>query len=186
MTDLNEVLGQDGVATMIRSWMAWSATNIMFGPDGKLLLGVRSNAEPRAIPEAGDVALVGGFNTVIDGPAMFRDVADAHAKVQLGIVLTPEQCTGFLPCEYEMADMDGPLKTPQGVLNIKRVAFDRIVVLTEEQVAAIVPTGKLRDVVWATREEFEAMVEAGTLSSRIRSSMCSTHSILSSTTIWTT
>ena len=125
MVDINELLGTEEVAKMIRSWLAWSATNIIFGPDGRLLLGVRSNAEQRAIPEPGDLALVGGFNTVLDGPAMWADVANAHAKAQLGIDLTPEQCSPFLPCEYDMAEITEPLKTPQGELVIKRVAFDR-------------------------------------------------------------
>ena len=164
MTDLTQIMEQDELDGMLKSWLAWSATNIMFFPDGDLLLGVRSNAEVRSIPEPGDLALIGGFNTVVAGPAMFRDAADAHAKAQLGIVLTPDQCSGFLPCEYEMADISEPLKTPQGALNIKRVEFDRIVVLTDEQVTALKPQGKLRDYLKVSREEFNNMVDGGDIS----------------------
>jgi hypothetical protein len=151
---LTDIYPPDQINQRIRSWLIWSATNIVIGPDGRLLLIVRSNAEERAIPEPGDLALVGGFNTVVNGPTMFGAVADAHLKAILGLTVQQEQCSDFLPCEYDMENTDGPLNTPFGVLDIKRVAFDRIVLLDEGDVARITPQGKARDIVWMTETEF--------------------------------
>lgn len=130
--DLNKIFGEAEVAEMTKSWMAFSATNIIFC-EGNLILGVRNNAVERSIPEAGDFALIGGFNTVVTGPAMFEEIANAHVEDQLGIELEPSQCSDFLQCEYNMLEITKPLKTPNGEIPIKRAAFDRIVHITEQQ-----------------------------------------------------
>lgn len=161
--DLTKIMPSEELEAMHRSWEAWSATNIMFTPDGKLVLGLRT-VKPESIPEPGDYALVGGFNTLVAPPAMRRDVADAHAKDQLNIDLVPGQSSTFLPCEYEMSEIKDPLKTSNGPIHIKRTAFDRITLLTKEQVESLQPQGKLKGVECVTEQQFERLVESGKLS----------------------
>lgn len=157
MTDLTHTLGADGLEKMTRTWLAFSATNIVFNSEGNLILGLRK-APAEAIPEPGDYVLIGGFNTDVPGPAMFSDVADWHARAQLGLTLTPEQCSDFLMCEYDMKSITAPLNPPYGKMPIKRVAFDRFVVLTKKQEAAMVPGGKIKATRVITEEEFTEMV----------------------------
>lgn len=164
--NLNEAMTADELNTMTRSWLAWSATNIVFarfvgGP--KLLLGLRA-VPAQSIPEPGDYALVGGFNTILPSPAMFADVANAHLKAQLGLEVSADQCGDFMPCEYPMEEISAPLKTPNGALPIKRVAFDRLVLLEAAQVAAATPMGKLKAIEWVDGVQFETLVGTGKLS----------------------
>ena len=158
---LEIIYSPEEIQAMTRSWLAFSATNIVFREDDngtiQLLLGDR--AKPAmSIPEDGRWCLIGGFNT-FDGLTMWADVADAHLAAQLGITVEPHQCSGFLPCEYDMAKITAPLNTPFGQLPIKRVAFDRIVLLTPAQAAALKPQGKLGDVRWVTLAEFQTLAE---------------------------
>lgn len=162
----NATLTSEDIQAAAQSWLAWSATNICFSEvDGqvKLLLGVRG--QPAAsIPEPGQYCLIGGFNTVVPGPAMFEDVADAHLKAQLGLLPGQFLASGFLPCEYHMREITESLKTAVGPLHIKRVAFDRVVWVGEDEIETIKPQGKLSDVRWVTKEEFDALVNTGQLS----------------------
>ncbi|PIZ31500.1 MAG: hypothetical protein COY40_01835 [Alphaproteobacteria bacterium CG_4_10_14_0_8_um_filter_53_9] len=176
-TPLSDHYTADEIGNLLRSWLAFSATNIMFDVTGKvprLLLGLRK-APAASIPEPGAYSLgAAGFNTVVPGPAMLEDVANAHAKAQLGIELNADQCSPFLPCEYTMADISDPLNTLFGPLNIKRVAFDRIVFLDDNQMAALqqlkddnlhFPEGsKLKAIQFMTWEEFRNLEGTGTLS----------------------
>ena len=163
-TDLTQLMEQGELDAMLRSWAAYSATNIVFGPDGRLLLGVLSKSASRTIPEPGDLVLIGGFNTLLPGNSSFAEVATAHAMAQLGIVLMSGQCSDFLPCEFPMAEITAPLMTPYGPMFIKRIAFERVVVLNGTQVSSLQPQGKLRDVVWLTSSEFEDMIRKSGIS----------------------
>ncbi len=102
-----------------------------------LILGVRRKA-PESIPETGDLSLIGGFNSfseeVLPTPTMLNDLADRHLQAQLGVTPRSEQCSEFLPCEYNMDDITDPLRTPNGDILIKRVAFERIVKLDRAQI----------------------------------------------------
>lgn len=166
-THLTDVYTADELNQLIRSWLAYSATNIIFAEiDGKveLLLGIRTNPA-ESIPEPGDHCLIGGFNhQIYPSPSMLADVADGHAVGQLGIRLEPGQCSPFLACEYDMAKILGSLKTPYGEVHIKRVAFVRMVMLDADQVTQITPQGKINAIRWVTREEFEALAQSGELS----------------------
>lgn len=130
---------------LTRSWLAFSATNIPF-KQGDLVLGIRSNLEDRAIPEIGDLALWGGFYFGLNaGLKMFAEIADAHFLKQTGITLTPEQCSPFIHCEYNMHEIHDPLNTPFGEIHIKRVAFDRIIHLRDDQEIICNSRGKIKE-----------------------------------------
>jgi len=155
------------IAAATQSWLAWSATNICFSEvDGvtKLLLGIRGQPA-QSIPEPGQYCLIGGFNTVVPGPAMFEKAANAHMKAQLGLDWEGHYlASDFLPCEYDMTEITEPLKTALGPLDIKRVAFDRVVWIREDFVPEIQPQGKISGIQWVTKEEFEALFDTGELS----------------------
>lgn len=165
-----EALAPSFVKNLIKSWLAYSATNICFTPDGKLILGDRSEkyeeANGRAIPEPGSICLIGGFNT---NPLlnMFSAIANWHLENQIGVKVKESQCSPFLPCEYDMKELeDKPLNTPDGSLYIKRVAFDRLALLTREQVSEIqLPEGgKIKRIHFVTKEELLEMYAAGKVS----------------------
>lgn len=93
---------------------------------------------------------------------MLADLADAHLREQLGLTdVSPQQCSPFMPCEYNMREISEPLKTPFGSLDIKRIAFDRIVHLTAEQSAAMKAGGKLETLERFSKSELQALVESG-------------------------
>ncbi|MFT7433831.1 MAG: hypothetical protein ACI9TY_001474 [Alphaproteobacteria bacterium] len=146
-------------AKMVQTWLAFSATNIVFDHKGNLILGVLTDPTKKSIPEAGDTCLNGGFNNgLVEGPTMFKDLADAHLKNQLGLTVSPEQCSDFIPCEYNMAEIYDPLKTPFGNFYIKRVAFDRFVQLTEAQTLNILPAGKIKSIKKLSLYDFKALI----------------------------
>lgn len=161
MANLNDFMTAEGIAQMHGSWLAYSTSSLLFDMDGdKLLLGVRA-MPPEAIPEVGDLCLPGGFNTYVPAPAMWAAAADAWLLANLGLQPDPANCSDFLPCEYDMTEIADPLKTSVGPLHIKRVAFQRLGCLTEEQAESIRPQNRLKGVYWASRSEFEGMVEEG-------------------------
>lgn len=142
-----------------RSWIAFSATNIPF-QNGELILGVRSNLEPRGIPEGGDLALWGGFYFGIkSGFKMFAEIANAHFKNQASIDLQENQCSPFLHCEYNMYEITEPLNTPFGPVHIKRVAFDRIVHLNNDQEIICNPSGKIKTFQRYNQQEWLTLLE---------------------------
>jgi hypothetical protein len=129
----------------------------------KLLLGVCA-MPPEAIPKVRDLCLPGGANTYVPAPAMLAEAADAWLLANLGLKLSPEQCSDFLPCEYDMANITDPLETSVGPLHIKRVAFQRLGCLTEKQAESIRPQNRLKGVYWASLSEFEELFEENRLS----------------------
>lgn len=161
MTDIHKKMPKtaEETATMIQTWLAFSATNIVFDNNGHLILGVLTEQTDKAIPETGDTCLIGGFNGgLVEGPTMFATLANAHLKKQLGLTVAPEQCSDFIPCEYNMDEITEPLKTPFGEFFIKRVAFDRFVKLTKEQTLAIAPFGKIKSTITLSKKEFTAYI----------------------------
>lgn len=146
-------------AKMVQTWLAFSATNIPFTEDGKLILGILPQDDvPKAIPENGPTCLIGGFNGgLVAGPCSFDELADAHAKKMLNIDVS--QClkvSSFSICEYPSEAMEKPLNTPYGAFPIKRVAFERYIVLSNEQFSSIKAGGKIVGIKTVSYDEFVA------------------------------
>jgi hypothetical protein len=162
MTELIDFMTAKGIALMHRSWLAWSAGTYLFLPGNKvrLLLGIRA-MPPDSIPEDGDLCLTAGFNTFLPPPAKWAAAADEWLLANLGLTLRPEQCSDFLPVEYDMANITAPLLTSVGSLRIKRVAVQRLGMITEEQADSIQPRGKLKGTLPVTAGEFEELVREG-------------------------
>ncbi len=137
-------------AAMVQTWLAFSATNIVFTPTGELVLGVLKDihSPEKAIPETGNFCLIGGFNGgIVDNPCSFKELADTHLKTMLSIDV--KDClytTQFTHTEYPAEAMEKPLNTPYGSFPIKRVAFERIVVLSEKQMREMQPKGKIKNI----------------------------------------
>lgn len=146
-------------AKLVQTWLAYSATNIVFTYDGHLVLGdlVERNPDDKAIPETGDTSLIGGFNnSVVAGPCSLKELADAHLLGMLGVNIDECHYTekfGFT--EYPKEAMAEMLKTPFGDFSIKRVSFQRIVILTKEQSENLKPGGKIKDVFLLDHEAFQ-------------------------------
>ena len=145
-------------AQMVQTWLAFSATNIVFTPTGELILGVLKDihSPEKAIPETGNFCLIGGFNGgVVDGPCSFKELADAHLKNMLS--LDVKDClytTQFTHTEYPAEAMETPLNTPYGSFPIKRVAFERIVVLSGKQMREMQPQGKIKNIWTVNYDDF--------------------------------
>ena len=141
----------------IPSFLAYSVSNIVFVKhDGEIKLVIMASNWPEVVPEPEwrPLAMVGGFNTHIDTSATFVDVANAQLKAELGIEVGPEQCSDFLHCEHPEPKI---INTPLGQLNIKRVAFDRFVMVTAEQMATMAPQGQLASI-WGAEDYFQQLV----------------------------
>lgn len=144
-------------AKLVQTWLAFSATNIPFTEDGKLILGILPQDDvPNAIPENGPTCLIGGFNGgLVAGPCSFADLADAHAKKMLNLDVSKcLKVSSFSICEYPAEAMEAPLNTPFGSFPIKRVAFERYIVLSKEQFNNIEVAGKIVSIKTVSYEEF--------------------------------
>ena len=145
-------------AQMVQTWLAFSATNIVFTPTGELVLGVLKDihSPEKAIPETGNFCLIGGFNGgIVDNLCSFKELADTHLKTMLSIDV--KDClytTQFTHTEYPAEAMEKPLNTPYGSFPIKRVAFERIVVLSEKQMREIQPKGKIKNIWTVNYDDF--------------------------------
>lgn len=157
-TELLQKAPEEVRAKLVQTWLAFSATNIVFTASGDLLLGdlVERKPESKAIPETGDTCLIGGFNGgVVAGPCSFADLADAHLTNMLGVKASEcLEVSEFTHTEYPAEAMQDPLKTPFGEFNIKRVAFERIVVLSKKQMKQLTPAGKIKGVTTLNLKSF--------------------------------
>ncbi|MBI1308367.1 MAG: hypothetical protein GC129_00715 [Proteobacteria bacterium] len=149
------------------SWLAYSSGRMNFNQKGEILLGWRTET-PRAIPENGEVALAtSGFNNVVPGPAMYAQVADAHALAMIGLVPPREQCTpDFRPCEYDVKAMPAPLGTSFGPLDIKRVAMSGICLMDDETAEQVkfVSHPKLKSISWESEARVRELEKESKLS----------------------
>ncbi|MAI08120.1 MAG: hypothetical protein CMF61_04085 [Magnetococcales bacterium] len=156
---------------MVQTWLAFSATNIPFTEDGQLILGILPQGDvPNAIPENGPTCLIGGFNGgLVSGPCSFAELADVHAKNMLNINVSGcVKVSSFSICEYPAEAMAEPLNTPYGAFPIKRVAFERYIVLSKEQFNNIEVGGKIVGIKTVSYEEFVADYLNGDQGSRFK------------------
>ncbi len=160
---MSKTYSREDLLAAIAAWQAWSVANLCFSQvegQTKLLLGQRRQP-PTAIPEPGQYALIGGFNDILPGPAMFADLANAHMLHQISLRHGDHYTSGdFVPCEFPMEIISAPLNTPLGPLPIKRVSNMRLVWIDPDAIPAIMPQNKIANVQWVTLEELSTLALA--------------------------
>lgn len=169
-----------GALDSLRSVISFnSASNIVMTPSNRLVVLVKKASVDRAIPEAGDILLIGGANGgLLDVLSSKKALADAHLLNALNVEVPDECCSDFVHAEYAPEDC-GKVNTGFGPLAMLRIAFDRVVILTDDLFDAMFkasenmvserngrtvveidhPKGEY--MMFLTEEEFEEIVESG-------------------------